>query len=111
MQYLCGFFGPSGPSLEFGCVHSVNPIASAWIIAGLSDLDPASERAGTKSPEGIKTFRDCQVKALEEEAWTRAATKVKHAEAVSGQRDIFESLHEMAPNRGKTSAENLKVQR
>jgi hypothetical protein len=35
---------------------------------------------------------------LEEEARTRAATKVKHAETVSGQREIFESLHEMAPN-------------
>lgn len=38
------------------------------------------------------------MKALEEETRTRAATKIKHAEAVSGQRERFESLHEMAPN-------------
>jgi three-Cys-motif partner protein len=84
--------------------ESLATIGSYTYVAETTVLRPVSDRAlyclcyATRHPEGIKTFRDCQVKALEEEARTRAATKVKHAETVSGQREIFESLHEMAPN-------------
>ena len=52
----------------------------------------------TRHPKGIEVFRDCQLKALQEQAKTRATTKVKHAEATTGQREIFELLHDMAPN-------------
>lgn len=84
--------------------ESLATIGSYAYVAETTVLRPVSDRAlyclcyATRHPEGIKTFRDCQAKALEEEARTRAATKVKHAETVSGQREIFESLHEMAPN-------------
>lgn len=84
--------------------ESLATIGSYTYVAETTVLRPVSDRAlyclcyATRHPEGIKTFRDCQAKALEEEARTRAATKVKHAETVSGQREIFESLHEMAPN-------------
>jgi len=84
--------------------ESLATIGSYTYVAETTVLRPVSDRAlyclcyATRHSEGIKTFRDCQTKALEEEAKTRATTKVKHAEAVSGQREIFESLHEMAPN-------------
>lgn len=52
----------------------------------------------TRHPTGIEVFRDSQIKALEEQSRARATRKVRHAEATSGQREIFESLHDMAPN-------------
>jgi hypothetical protein len=52
----------------------------------------------TRNPRGIEVFRDCQIKALEEQSKTRAATKVKHAATSSGQGEFFESLHDMGPD-------------
>lgn len=52
----------------------------------------------SRHPAGIETFRDCQMKALTEQSKTRAATKVRSAQAVSGQSELFESLHEMGPD-------------
>jgi len=49
------------------------------------------------------------MQALQEQAKARAATKVKHAENVSGQREIFESLHEMAPNELEASLAAAKI--
>ena len=43
-------------------------------------------------------FRDCQIAALEEQSRTRAAVKIEHAETSTGQREIFQSLHEMGPD-------------
>ena len=52
----------------------------------------------TRHPKGIEVFRDCQVAALKEESKTRAATKIKHTTSTTGQGEIFESLHDMAPD-------------
>jgi three-Cys-motif partner protein len=52
----------------------------------------------TRHQKGIEVFRDCQAEALKEQSKTRAATKVKHAEAKSGQTEIFQSLHDMGPD-------------
>jgi hypothetical protein len=52
----------------------------------------------TRHATGIEVFRDCQVKALDEQSKTRAATKIKSAQAESGQSELFQSLHEMAPD-------------
>jgi hypothetical protein len=38
------------------------------------------------------------VQALEEQSTTRATAKIKHAQATSGQAEIFQSLHDMAPD-------------
>jgi three-Cys-motif partner protein len=54
---------------------------------------------GTRSEKGIETFRSCQIPALEEQSRTRAVVKIKRKEATSGQGEIFQSLHEMAPDR------------
>jgi hypothetical protein len=52
----------------------------------------------TRHPRGTEVFRDCQADALKEQSKTRAATKMKHAEAKSGQAEIFQSLHDMGPD-------------
>jgi three-Cys-motif partner protein len=84
--------------------ESLARIGSYEYVAETTILKPLSDRAlyclcyATRHPKGIEVFRDCQLKALQEQAKTRAATKVKHAEATTGQREIFESLHDMAPN-------------
>lgn len=84
--------------------ESLAKIGSYDYVAETTILKPLSDRAlyclcyATRHPKGIEVFRDCQLKALQEQAKTRAATKVKHAEATTGQREIFESLHDMAPN-------------
>ncbi len=94
--------------------ESLATIGSYTYVAETTVLRPVSDRAlyclcyATRHPEGIRTFRDCQVKALEEEARTRAAIKVKNAEMVSGQHEIFESLHEMAPNELETKLAEAK---
>jgi three-Cys-motif partner protein len=84
--------------------ESLAKIGSYKYVAETTVLKPLSDRAlyclcyATRHPKGIEVFRDCQLKALQEQARTRAVTKVKHAEAITGQHEIFESLHEMAPN-------------
>jgi three-Cys-motif partner protein len=73
-------------------------------VAETTVLRPVKDRPlyclfyATRHEKGIEVFRDCQAEALKEQSRTRAATKVKHAEAKSGQAEIFESLHEMGPD-------------
>lgn len=95
--------------------ESLAKIGSYNYVAETTVLRPLSDRAlyclcyATRHPKGIEVFRDCQVKALQEQATTRAATKVKHAETATGQREIFESLHDMAPNDLETKLAAAKV--
>jgi hypothetical protein len=84
-------------------------VAETTVLKPLSDRPLYCLCYATRHPKGIEVFRDCQLQALHEQAKTRAATKVKHAESVSGQREIFESLHEMAPNELETSLAAEKV--
>jgi three-Cys-motif partner protein len=73
-------------------------------VAETTILRPVKDRPlyclfyATRHETGIEVFRDCQVQALEEQSRTRAAAKIKHAEATSGQAEIFQSLHDMAPD-------------
>lgn len=53
---------------------------------------------GTRHDTGLEVFRDCQVKALEIQASTRAATKVDIAAQRTGQSELFDTLHEMSGN-------------
>jgi three-Cys-motif partner protein len=84
--------------------ESLAKVGSYKYVAETTVLRPLSDRPlyclcyATRHPEGIKVFRDCQVNALREQAKTRAATKLKHAEVTTGQGEIFESLHDMAPD-------------
>jgi three-Cys-motif partner protein len=77
-------------------------VAETTILRPLSDRPLYCLCYATRHPKGIEVFRDCQIQALQEQARARAATKVKHAEATTGQREIFQSLHDMAPNELET---------
>jgi three-Cys-motif partner protein len=73
-------------------------------VAETTVLRPVRDRPlyclfyATRHQKGIEVFRDCQAEALKEQSKTRAATKVKHAEAKTGQVEIFQSLHDMGPD-------------
>lgn len=73
-------------------------------VAETTVLRPVKDRPlyclfyATRHEKGIEVFRDCQAEALKEQSKTRAASKVRHAEAQSGQGEIFESLHDMGPD-------------
>jgi three-Cys-motif partner protein len=73
-------------------------VAETTVLRPLKDRPLYCLFYATRHPTGIEVFRDCQVKALMEQSKTRAATKVKYAEASSGQREIFQSLHDMGPD-------------
>ena len=73
-------------------------VAETTILRPLEDRPLYCLCYATRHRMGIEVFRDCQIKALEEQSKTRAATKVKHAQVVSGQREIFQSLHDMGPD-------------
>jgi three-Cys-motif partner protein len=84
--------------------ESLSHLGKYKYVAETTVLRPLKDRPlyclfyATRHPIGIEVFRDCQIKALTEQSRTRAATKVKHAEASTGQGEIFQSLHDMAPN-------------
>jgi three-Cys-motif partner protein len=52
----------------------------------------------TRHESGIAAFRECQTTALDAQAETRAALKVRHEASGSGQSEFFQSLHDMGPN-------------
>jgi three-Cys-motif partner protein len=94
-------------------IGDYNYVAETTVLKPLSDRPLYCLCYATRHPKGIEVFRDCQLQALHEQSKARAATKVKHAESVSGQREIFESLHEMAPNdlETKLAAEKAAAER
>jgi three-Cys-motif partner protein len=84
--------------------ESLSQLGKYKYVAETTVLRPLKDRPlyclfyATRHPIGIEVFRDCQIKALTEQSKTRAATKIKHAEASTGQAEIFQSLHDMAPD-------------
>jgi hypothetical protein len=83
---------------------SLRQIGKYEYVAETAVLRPTKDRPlysllyCTRRKEGIGVFRDCQIAALEEQSRTRAAVKVGHIETITGQGEIFQSLHEMGPD-------------
>jgi len=73
-------------------------VAETTILRPLSDRPLYCLCYATRNRHGIAVFRDCQIRALTEQAKTRAATKMRHGAANTGQGELFESLYEMAPD-------------
>ena len=73
-------------------------VAETTVLRPLKDRPLYCLFYATRHPRGIEVFRDCQIKALTEQSKTRAATKMKHAETSSGQKEFFQSLHDMGPD-------------
>jgi len=73
-------------------------VAETTILRPLKDRPLYCLCYATRNRRGIEVFRDCQVKALSEQAKARATGKMKHATLSTGQGEFFESLYEMGPN-------------
>lgn len=52
----------------------------------------------TRHESGLAAFRECQTKALDAQAATRAALKVQQESDDTGQSELFTSLHDMGRN-------------
>lgn len=84
--------------------ESLAKLGNYHFVAETTVLRPLKDRPlyclcyATRHPIGIEVFRDCQIKALQEQSATRAAVKLQHAAMTSGQTELFESLHDMGPN-------------
>ncbi|WP_315807382.1 MULTISPECIES: three-Cys-motif partner protein TcmP [unclassified Bradyrhizobium] len=84
--------------------ESLAKLGSYRFVAETTILRPLRDRPlyclcyATRHPRGIEVFRDCQIKALQEQSITRAAVKLQHATKISGQAEMFESLHDMGPD-------------
>jgi three-Cys-motif partner protein len=85
--------------------ESLRQIGGYEFVVEMPVLRPFKDRElyylcyATRHAEGIKVFRDCQVAALNTESKTRAAVKVQHAASTTGQSEMFESLHDMGPDK------------
>ena len=84
--------------------ESLSKLGNYRFVAETTILRPLKDRPlyclcyATRHPSGIEVFRDCQMKALQEQSATRAAVKLQHAAKTSGQAEMFESLHDMGPD-------------
>jgi three-Cys-motif partner protein len=84
--------------------ESLEKLGGYRYVAETTVLRPLKDRPlyclcyATRHETGIEVFRDCQFKALRQQSITRAAAKLKHAAASSGQGEFFESLHDMGPD-------------
>jgi three-Cys-motif partner protein len=84
--------------------ESLGKLGNYRFVAETTILRPLKDRPlyclcyATRHPRGIEVFRDCQIKALQEQSATRAAVKLQHAAKTSGQAEMFESLHDMGPD-------------
>jgi three-Cys-motif partner protein len=73
-------------------------VAETTVLRPLRDRPLYCLFYATRHPKGIEVFRECQIKALAEQSTARAATKVMHVERNTGQRELFQSLHDMGPD-------------
>jgi hypothetical protein len=76
-----------------------NYVAETTVLRPLKDRPLYCLCYASRHRAGIKVFRDCQMKALQEQAAARAGARLKHTEATSGQNELFESLHDMGPDK------------
>lgn len=85
-----------------GFSESLRRLGKYQYVAETTILRPAKDRPlyclfyATRHRTGIEVYRDCQVKALTEQSKIRASTKIRQAETASGQKEIFQSLHDMS---------------
>jgi three-Cys-motif partner protein len=90
---------------------SLQKLGGYTYVAETTVLRPVKDRPlyclfyATRHGKGIEVFRDSQVEALKKESDTRAATKLKYTASKTGQGEIFESLHDMAPDKLETYLE------
>lgn len=84
-------------------------VAETTVLRPLKDRPLYCLFYATRHPKGIEVFRDCQIAALKEQSTARAATKVKHVASTTGQGELFQSLHDMAPDELDAFLEDQRI--
>lgn len=84
-------------------------VAETTVLRPLKDRPLYCLCYATRHREGINVFRDCQIKALQEQAAARAGARLKHTETTSGQNELFESHHDMGPEKLDTELKREKL--
>jgi three-Cys-motif partner protein len=84
--------------------ENVTRIGNYEYVVPTEILRPTRDRTlyclfyATRHDGGLAAFRECQTKALDAQAETRAALKVQQDADESGQSEFFTTLHDMGPN-------------
>ena len=92
-EILCEAFGQSLKKLG-----GFEYVAETTVLKTTRDRPLYCLFYATHHKKGIEVFRDCQVRALREQAKVRAAKKVHQSIAWSGQDELFKSMDEMSPD-------------
>jgi hypothetical protein len=79
-------------------IGGYNYVVPTEILRPLKDRTLYCLFYATRHDIGLQAFRECQTKALDTQAATRAALKVQEKAAGTGQQEMFTSLHDMGRN-------------
>lgn len=85
-------------SSELGRLGHYRFVAETTVLRPTRDRPLYCLIYGTRSPIGLKVFRESQIKALHQQDMIRGRTKLTKSAATTGQSELFGSLSEMAPN-------------
>lgn len=85
-------------SSEFGRLGNYQFVAETTVLRPTRNRPLYCLIYGTRSPVGLKVFRESQIKALRQQDVIRGRTKLTASATVTGQNEMFGSLSEMAPN-------------
>lgn len=85
-------------SAELGRLGHYRFLAETTVLRPTKDRPLYCLVYGTRSPVGLKVFRESQIKALRQQDMIRGLTKLTTSAATTGQNELFGSLSEMAPD-------------
>lgn len=85
-------------SSELGRLGDYRFVAETTVLRPTRDRPLYCLVYGTRSPIGLKVFRESQIKALRQQDLIRGRTKLTTSAAATGQNELFGSLSEMAPD-------------
>ncbi len=85
-------------SSELGRLGDYRFVAETTVLRPTRDRPLYCLVYGTRSPVGLKVFRESQIKALRQQDMIRGRTKLTTSAAATGQNELFGSLSEMAPD-------------
>ena len=85
-------------SSELGCLGDYRFVAETTVLRPTRDRPLYCLVYATRSPIGLKVFRESQIKALRQQDMIRGRTKLTTSAANTGQNELFGSISEMAPD-------------
>lgn len=85
-------------SSELGRLGEYRFVAETTVLRPTRDRPLYCLIYGTRSAVGLKVFRESQIKALRQQDMIRGRTKLTMSAATTGQKEMFGSLSDMAPD-------------